>query len=233
MKKVIVTFVVLIVLGTVWTLFLEHEKRRFEESLPKVPIMVTQPVDAVDTSAVSEESDSATEVPGQWIPIGDNASTAGKQTEVEAVPHEDTEEFTVEEMIELFEAELAETAAPQHNEVNNSFEEFLASQGITREEYEKQEIAKETLQRILANPANVLVGQPLEVGAVYVMPASQHEALLEAAIVLDPSAENKRALERLRRRERNKTVPEPDLETYKGIQIDRIQFDGSTIDLPR
>ena len=233
MKKVIVTTLILIVLGTVWTLFLEHEKRRFEESLPKVPILVTQPVDAVDTSAVSEESDSATEVPGQWIPIGDNASTAGKQTEVEPVPHEDTEEFTVEEMIELFEAGLAETAGPQHNEVNNSFEEFLESQGITREEYEKQEIARETLHRILANPANVLVGQPLEVGAVYVMPASQHEALLQAAIVLDPSAENKRALERLRRRERNKTVPEPALETYKGIQIDRIQFDGSTIDLPR
>ena len=225
MKKVIVTTLILIVLGTVWTLFLEHEKRRFEESLPKVPIMVTQPVDAVDTSAVSEESDSATEVPGQWIPIGDNASTAGKQTEVEAVPHEDTEEFTVEEMIELFEAELAETAGPQHNEVNNSFEEFLESQGITREEYEKQEIARETLHRILANPANVLVGQPLEVGAVYVMPASQHEALLQAAIVLDPSAENKRALERLRRRERNRTVPEPDLETYKGIQIEGIQID--------
>ena len=224
MKKVIVTFVVLIVLGTVWTLFLEHEKRRFEESLPKVPILVTQPVDAVDTSAVSEESDSAPAVPGQWIPIGDNASTEDKQTEVEAVPHEDTEEFTVEEMIELFEAELAETAGPQHNEVNNSFEEFLASQGITREEYEKQEIARETLHRILANPANVLVGQPLEVGAVYVMPASQHEALLQAAIVLDPSEENKRALERLRRRERNRTIPEPDLETYKGIQIDTIDF---------
>ena len=227
MKKFIVTTLILIVLGTVWTLFLEHEKRRFVDSLPKPPIMVTQPVDAVDTSAESEESDSATAVPGQWIPIGDNASTEGKQTAVEAVPHEDTEEFTVEEMIELFEAELTETAGPQHNEVNNAFEEFLASQGITREEYEKQEIARETLQRILANPANVLVGQPLEVGAVYVMSASQQEALLKAAIVLDPTQENKRALERLRR-EKHKTVPEPGPETHEGIPTD-----GFTIDLPR
>ena len=82
MKTVIVTPLILLVLGTVWTLFLEHEKRRFVESLPKPPIMVTQPVDAVDTSAESEESDSATAAPGQWIPIGGNASTEGKQTEV-------------------------------------------------------------------------------------------------------------------------------------------------------
>ncbi len=209
MKKVIVTFVVLIVLGTVWTLFLEHEKRRFVDSLPKPPIIVTQPVDAVGASAVPEEPDSATAVPGPWVPIVENTTAVGEQTEGAEVPDENVQEFTVEEMIELFEGELAETTGPQHDDVNNSFEEFLESQGITREEYEKQEIARDTLQRILSNPTNVLVGQPMEVGAIYVMSASQQAALLKAAIVLDPSEGNKRALERLRRREQYKTIPSP------------------------
>ena len=227
MKTVIVTFGILIVLGTVWTLFLEHEKRRFVESLPKPPPTVTQPVDATRTPAVYEEPDAATTVPGPWMPIVENPTTAGGE-EMDEAQDEDIQDFTVEEMIELFEGELAETKGPQHDDVKDSFEEFLASQGITREEYEKQEIARETLQRILSNPANVLVGQPMEVGAVYVMSASQQEELLKAAIVLDSSEGNQRALERLRRREQHKTIPEPGPETDKVIQID-----GVTIDFPR
>ena len=63
MKKVIVTTLILIVLGTVCTLFLEHEKRRFEESLPKVPILVTQPVNTADVPAASEIGESAATEP--------------------------------------------------------------------------------------------------------------------------------------------------------------------------
>ena len=227
MKKVIVTFGVFIVLGTVWTLFLEREKRRFVDSLPKVPTTVTQPVDATSPPAVDEEPDSAATVPSPWMPIVENPTTADG-TEMGEPPDEDLQDFTVEEMIELFEGELAETKGLQHDDVKTSFEEFLASQGITSEEYEKQEIARETLQRILSNPANVLVGQPLEVGAVYVMSASRQEELLKAAIVLDSSEGNQQALERIRRRETHKTIPEPGPETDKVIQID-----GFTIDFPR
>ena len=227
MKKVIVTFGVFIVWGTVWTLFLEREKRRFVDSLPKVPTTVTQPVDATSPPAVDAETDSATPVPSPWMPIVENPTPANG-TEMGEALDEDVQDFTVEEMIELFEGALAETQGPQHDDVKNSFEEFLASQGITREEYEKQEIARETLQRILSNPANVLVGQPLEVGAVYVMSASRQEELLKAAIVLDPSEGNQRALERIRRRVKHKTIPEPGPETDQVIQID-----GFTIDFPR
>ena len=37
MKKVILAYIALVVLGIAWTLYLEHEKERFEKSLPQVP----------------------------------------------------------------------------------------------------------------------------------------------------------------------------------------------------
>lgn len=48
MKKFVFVCIALVVLGVVWTLYIEHEKERFVESLPKVPPAVTQPVDVGD-----------------------------------------------------------------------------------------------------------------------------------------------------------------------------------------
>lgn len=48
MKQFVFVCIALVVLGVVWTLYLEHEKERFVESLPKVPPAVTQPVDVGD-----------------------------------------------------------------------------------------------------------------------------------------------------------------------------------------
>ena len=48
MKQFVFVCIALVVLGVAWTLYLEHEKERFVESLPKVPPVVTQPVDVGD-----------------------------------------------------------------------------------------------------------------------------------------------------------------------------------------
>ena len=48
MKQFVFVCIALVVLGVVWTLYIEHEKERFVESLPKVPPAVTQPVDVGD-----------------------------------------------------------------------------------------------------------------------------------------------------------------------------------------
>ena len=48
MKQFVFVCIALVVLGVAWTLYLEHEKERFVESLPKVPLVVTQPVDVGD-----------------------------------------------------------------------------------------------------------------------------------------------------------------------------------------
>lgn len=48
MKQFVFVCIALVVLGVAWTLYLEHEKERFVESLPKVPPAVTQPVDVGD-----------------------------------------------------------------------------------------------------------------------------------------------------------------------------------------
>lgn len=56
MRKVVFTCIALIVLGASWLLFLEHHKRRFEDSLPKVPVSVTQPVDTADSPLNTEKA---------------------------------------------------------------------------------------------------------------------------------------------------------------------------------
>lgn len=56
MRKVVFTCIALIVLGASWLLFLEHHKRRFVDSLPKVPVSVTQPVETADSPLNTEKS---------------------------------------------------------------------------------------------------------------------------------------------------------------------------------
>ncbi len=56
MKKVLCPAIVLIVLGTVWTLYLQREDNRFEESLPKVPSRMNteQPIDSITQESTTE-----------------------------------------------------------------------------------------------------------------------------------------------------------------------------------
>ena len=95
MKKVIVTTLIFIVLGTVWTLFLEHEKRRFVDSLPKPPIMVTQPVttDAPSASGIGESSATDPPLPGPSA-IGEETTGATELTDQGDLQDADVFELT-------------------------------------------------------------------------------------------------------------------------------------------
>lgn len=56
MKKVLCTAIVLIVLGTVWMLYLQREVTRFGDSLPKVPSRMNaeQPIDTITQKNTTE-----------------------------------------------------------------------------------------------------------------------------------------------------------------------------------
>lgn len=89
MRKVVFTCIALIVLGTSWLLFLEHHKRRFEDSLPKVPVSVTQLVDTADSplNTDSLESSEEAEVSFEEPSVGhDSQVSSGERGEALAVP---------------------------------------------------------------------------------------------------------------------------------------------------
>lgn len=60
MKKVIFTAIVLILLGTTWTLYLRWENKRFVESLPKAPSRtnIEQPTDTITQDGTDENKNS-------------------------------------------------------------------------------------------------------------------------------------------------------------------------------
>ena len=97
MKKGIVITLIFIVLGTVWTLFLEHEKRRFVDSLPKPPITVTQPV-TTDTPSASEISESSATDPPLPGPSAIGEETPGA---TELTDHGDRQDADVFEPADL------------------------------------------------------------------------------------------------------------------------------------
>ena len=197
MKKVIVTFVVLIVLGTVWTLFLEHEKRRFVDSLPKVPTTVTQPVNTADIPAASETSESA-DVAGS--PRAASTIVEEPREEVERTYlHPHAERLDSREAAAVsFEELPAEGETSPEAEIEDSFASFLDSLGMSEAEYERRERAAETVRRITNNPENWVKGRPGEVGFMFVLTRKENREFIEANYILHPSDGNRKALENLR-----------------------------------
>ena len=203
MKKIVFTVTLLISLGTVWVLYLEYDDKRFLEKLPKSPSPDIQRTNATNTptpqgtgaSSGSEDRNTNTIVPEPRIPVEETPTTS-EQTKPAALLHEDTAEITVAAMIDFFKEALAQSDSSREAEIKDAFENFLESEGITQKEYERPEIAQEVLNRFMKDPANVIAGSPMEIGAVYLI----SEDLLKAAIILDPSEKNKSALERFRKR---------------------------------
>ena len=207
MKKVIVTTLILIVLGTVWTLFLEHEKRRFEESLPKVPILVTQPVNTADVPAASETGESAdvADALPEASAIVEEGPAQVEHAHVHSHLHADRlaplegTEVSIEEL-------PAEGETPPEAEREESFASFIDSLGMSEAEYERREIATETVRRITNNPKNWVKGRPGEVGFRFVLTGKENREFVEANYILHPSDGNRKALERIRQASSPETV---------------------------
>ncbi len=219
MKKVVVTFVVLIVLGTVWTLFLEHEKRRFVESLPKVPTTVTQSVNTADIPAASETGESA-DVAGS--PRAASTIVEEPREEVERTylhPHAERLDAR-EEAAVSFEALPAEGETSPEAEIEDSFASFLDSLGMSEAEYERRERATETVRRITNNPKNWVKGRPGEVGFMFVLTGKENREFIEANYILHPSDGNREALERIRQA----SSPETEVKNVETIRLEDIRI---------
>ena len=219
MKKVVVTFVVLIVLGTVWTLFLEHEKRRFVDSLPKVPTTVTQSVNTADIPAASETGESV-DVAGS--PRAASTIVEKPREEVERTyrhPHAERLD-SQEEAAVSFEALPAEGETSPEAEIEDSFASFLDSLGMSEAEYERREIATETVRRITNNPKNWVKGRPGEVGFMFVLTGKENREFIEANYLLHPSDGNREALERIRQA----SSPETEVKNVETIRLEDIRI---------
>ena len=219
MKKVIVTFVVLIVLGTVWTLFLEYEKRRFVESLPKVPTPVTQSVNTADIPAASETGESA-DVAGS--PRAASTIVEEPREEVERTylhPHAERLDAR-EEAAVSFEELPAEGETSPEAEIEDSFASFLDSLGMSEAEYERRERATETVRRITNNPKNWVKGRPGEVGFMFVLTGKENREFIEANYILHPSDGNREALERIRQA----SSPETEVKNVEMIRLEDIRI---------
>jgi hypothetical protein len=110
----------------------------------------TQSTNTSNTSVVSDDRET-NHVDGTPSEIVDkNAFATDKQTKV-GLKEKHPQKATVEDVIKSFEKRLSESDGPEATKTKNAFEDFLESQGISREEYERQAIAQETLQRPLNN----------------------------------------------------------------------------------
>ena len=199
MKTVIVTFGVLIVLAAVWTLFLEHEKRRFVESLPKPPPTITQSVNTEAVPAASETGesvDAAGSLPDASAVV-EAAPDAVEHAPLHPHPHADSLVPTEEAEVSFEELPAADET-PLTSDTKDSFAAFLESLGMSEVEYEKRERATETVQRITNNPENWVKGRPGEVGFMFVLTDKENREFIEANNILLPSEGNRKALENLR-----------------------------------
>lgn len=111
MKQVVFICTLLVVLCTIWVLFLEHEKERFEKSLPQVPqVLAPQLVEDTDTSPA--ERDDVSGIAAGTLTSEDTAETAGTYTErsQEAAEPEIETPFLAEPLVLLEEPSPEDTA---------------------------------------------------------------------------------------------------------------------------
>lgn len=194
MKKVIVTAIVLLVLGTTWMLYLEYKNRRFIESLPKPPSTVRQPVDTIEAPTAAENSDI---VPVESTP----SETAVRDTDTESEhthPHPPPHVSELTKTSENpFEALTLEDTIDDISE-GSTEDVVLENQGLSAAEIEERRRATETINRVMMNPDNWIQGNPGEVGFTFALSKEDSEAFLKANAVLMPTQVNRQALEQSR-----------------------------------
>jgi len=86
--------ILLIVLGTAWTLYLEYDKKRFIDSLPQPPATVTQPVSTADAPATSTSIVTTAAEPAPPETVVEDTLTESEQAHPH--PHTDSLEPTEE-----------------------------------------------------------------------------------------------------------------------------------------
>ena len=205
MKKVIVTTLILIVLGTVWTLFLEREKRRFVDSLPKVPTTVTQPVptDAPSASEIGESSATDSPLPGPSA-IGEETTGA-----TEFIDHGDRQDADVLEPTDLSVESFFQELVSESDEENTAQAPAYLDAHETQErrrhwtELSKEELYQHRRDLMVKKHGNIPEIDVYLRHTIYPKPflaLDESREFVQAILILFPSENNRRKLEPLLRK---------------------------------
>ena len=159
MKKLVIAAILTIIICACWLLYLNYDHKRFIDDIGTTPMSSTQSTKTSDIQTLSDDADAVqidvttSEGEVKNAPITDIETT-------DRLNENHSQKATVEEVINSFERQLTEADGLKATKTKDAFENFLESQGITIEQYEKQEIAHGTLQRIINNPKRWLDGNP-------------------------------------------------------------------------
>lgn len=184
MKKVIFTTILLLILGTAWTLYLEQSNKRFIKKLPKPrATSATRHVKIPEAPVVSENSDSPST---DFTRSDDSIRHARAENSHKYLhPHEKSLEPS-EDVGFTFDESLTEYEKPQ--------ESSQASTKLSQAEYEKRQLARETAQKILANPNIWVKGTPGEVGSMFVLTDAESAIFFQANYTSHPTEKTRSAL---------------------------------------
>ena len=201
MKKVVFSAILLIILGTAWTLYLEHENKRFARNFLPRPSTVMEPVNTTETSVASGNGANSNPLEKPVI----------KDAHLHPHPHIDTLGQT-EESGTVLEELPVDTVAP--NSVLSEEEKETSDASPERKrsllnpfnfddipiDQETARKARETVRRIQNNPKYWISGSPGEDGFSFVLGPIESEELAEAHYILAPTESNRKELERARQR---------------------------------
>lgn len=159
MKKIVIAAILTIIICTCWLLYLNYCHQRFIDDIGVTHKTSKRSTNKTDTQTFSDDAQSN---PVDEKPSNNEVKSSPliNKTTYEGTDEKPLQKTTVEKVINSFEKQIKEAQGSKRIETENTFERFLESQGITIEQYEKQEIALETLQRIINNPMRWLDGNP-------------------------------------------------------------------------
>jgi len=198
MKNVIFVAILLIVLGTAWTLYLEYDKKRFIDSLPQPPATVTQPVSTADAPATSTSIVTTAAEPAPPETVVEDTLTESEQ----AHPHPHTDSLEPTEEAGRFDddmfsdseipSDLVDLPLPQTKEPRRHWKELS-----------KEELYERRKQALIRKHGDIPEVEIYLKQRMYPKPYLTMEEFNEQAramLILFPSENNRRKLEPLMRK---------------------------------
>ena len=200
MKKVVFTATLLIVLGTVWTLYLEQDKKRFIDNLPQPPATVRQPVGTADAPATSKSIETMTAKSALSETIVEDTLTESEHAHPHPHTHADSLETT--EKVERFDDDMF-----SESEIPSDLVDLHSHQ--TKEprrhwkELSKEELYERRKQSLIRKHGDIPEVEIYLKQRMYPKPYLTAEEFTEQAramLILFPSDNNRKKLEPLVRK---------------------------------
>ena len=172
MRKLIVTAILLLVLGTAWMLYLEYDNRRFIENLPKAPPPVTRPLRIAEAPVTPESSETMAPVTSPLKTASETKVADMSTAHTDGHPQTHTEETSQPEPTDflsgapIFENDFKDVdESPPHR----SAKQFLMEElGVSEAEIERRKPLMQELNRLVwSKPENWAKGRPWEVGFTF------------------------------------------------------------------